>query len=132
MRLKLDENLSRHLKASLQHLGHEVETAGEEGLLSRPDGDVAAAAASEGRMLLTLDLDFSDARKYPPGSHPGIVLFRPGSMGPLTVNAFVEATNLEDLAGCLVVVDPDRVRVRRSPLSARTPGSGRREQPAAL
>jgi len=131
MRLKLDENLSRHLKASLQHLGHEAETAGEEGLLSRPDIDVAATAASEGRMLLTLDLDFSDARKYPPGSHPGIVLFRPGSMGPLTVNALVEAfvgaTNLEDLVGCLVVVDPDRVRVRRSPLSTRTPGSGRRE-----
>lgn len=118
MRVKLDENLSRHLKTNLQHLGHEVETVGEEGLLSRPDVDVAAAAASERRMLFTLDLDFSDTRTYPPGSHPGIVLFRPGSMGPLTVNAFVEAfvevTNLEDLAGCLVVVDPDRVRVRRS------------------
>lgn len=131
MRVKLDENLSRFLKLNLQRLGHDVETVGEEGLLSRPDVEVAAFAASERRMLLTLDLDFSDARTYPPGSHPGIVLFRPGSMGPLTVNAFVEvfveATNLDDLAGCLVVVDPDRVRVRRSAHSAETPDSPPRE-----
>lgn len=117
MRLKLDENLSRHLKGRLEVLGHDVQTVAEEGLIARPDSVVAAAAAAEGRMLLTLDLHFSDARAYPPGTHPGIVLFRPRSMGPLSVNeyvaAFVAGTRLEDAASCLVVVDPDRVRVLR-------------------
>lgn len=86
MRLKLDENLSRHLKPVLIALGHDVLTAADEDLLSSPDVQVAACAAREDRMLLTLDIEFADLRKYPPGSHPGIMLFRPASLGPLSVN----------------------------------------------
>ena len=37
MKLKLDENLSRHLKPILIELGHDVLTAADENLLSRPD-----------------------------------------------------------------------------------------------
>jgi len=50
-RLKLDENLSRHLKDGLARLGHDVQTVADEGLLSRPDHVVAAAANEEGRFL---------------------------------------------------------------------------------
>ena len=81
MKLKLDENLSRHLKQGLASLQHDVVTVIDENLLSQPDPVVAAAANSEGRILLTLDLEFVDLRKYPPGSHPGIILFRPRSFG---------------------------------------------------
>jgi predicted nuclease of predicted toxin-antitoxin system len=120
MKLKLDENLSRHLKTALTTLGHDVLTAADEGLLSQPDSVVAQAATAEGRMILTLDLEFGDLRKHPPGRHPGIVLFRPRSYGPLAVNRFVDAfvreTNLGELAGSVVLVEPDRVRVRRPPL----------------
>ncbi|MGE5294315.1 MAG: DUF5615 family PIN-like protein [Solirubrobacterales bacterium] len=117
MKLKLDENLSRHLKPALTDLGHDVLTAADEGLLSRPDVEVAACAARENRILLTLDVEFADLRKHPPGSHPGIVLFRPVSLGPLSVNRFVErfvrATDLSGLSGCIAVVDPQGIRVRR-------------------
>ncbi len=117
MRLKLDENLSRHLKQVLAALRHDVTTAGEENLLSQPDTVVGRAAKSEARMLLTLDVEFGDLRKYPPGSHPGIVLFRPRSLGPLAVNGlvreFVAGTDLRLLEGCVVVVEPSRLRVRR-------------------
>ena len=116
MKLKLDENLSRHLKPVLTDLEHDVLTAADENLLSRPDTEVAAASIREGRMLFTLDLEFADLRKYPPGSHPGIILFRPPSCGPLTVNKFivdfVRSARLEDLASCVAIVDPTRVRVR--------------------
>ena len=71
MRLKLDENLSRHLKPILAGLGHDVLTAADENLLSRPDTVIAAAAFKEERILLTLDIEFADLRKYPPGTHPG-------------------------------------------------------------
>ena len=37
MKLKLDENLSRHLKAVLEKYYHDGTTAEEEGLLSKPD-----------------------------------------------------------------------------------------------
>lgn len=47
MKLKLDENLSRHLKTILCALQHDVTTAAEDGLLSRPDAAVATAACRE-------------------------------------------------------------------------------------
>lgn len=117
MKIKLDENLSVRLKDSLQALGHDTLTTADEGLLSKPDVIVAAAAKAEERILFTLDVGVADVRKNPPGSHPGIVLFRPPRLGPLTVNefvlSFVRGNDLSPLAGCLVVVDSQRVRVRR-------------------
>ena len=117
MKLKLDENLSRHLKPTLVSLGHDVMTVANEGLLSQPDTVVAAAASGESRILLTLDVEFADLRKYPPGTHPGVVLFRPASLGAMTVNRFVEEfvrdTDMAGLEGCVVVVDTSGVRVRR-------------------
>ncbi len=116
MKLKLDENLSRHLKEILSVLGHDIITAAEENLLGQQDSRIAEAARAEGRMLLTLDLEFGNIRKNPPGSHPGIVLFRPSSLGPLAVNRFVEEfirqTDMDALAGCVVVAEPGRTRVR--------------------
>ena len=116
MKLKLDENLSRHLKPVLIGFGHDVLTAADENLLSRPDTEIASAAKKEKRMLLTLDIEFADLRKYPPGSHPGVILFRPLSLSPLSVNAFIadfiRRSELEKLAGCIAVVDPVHVRIR--------------------
>jgi predicted nuclease of predicted toxin-antitoxin system len=116
MKLNLDENLSRHLKPVLIGFGHDVLTAADENLLSHPDTEIAQAAKEEQRMLLTLDIEFADLRKHPPGSHPGVILFRPLSLSPLSVNAFiadfVRRTDLEKLAACVAVVDPVRVRVR--------------------
>ena len=116
MKLKLDENLSCHLKPALTELGHNVLTAADENLLSHPDTEIARAAKEEQRMLMTLDIEFADLRKYPPGSHPGVILFRPLSLNPLSVNAFiidfVRRTDLDKLAACIAVVDPVHVRVR--------------------
>ena len=120
MKIKLDENLSRQLKGPLSQQGHDVSTALEEGLLGKVDVEVGAAAKSEDRMIFTLDLDFADLRKFPPGSHPGVILFRPRSMGPSAVNQFVlkfaQQTELSELARCLAVVEPHRIRVRRPSL----------------
>jgi predicted nuclease of predicted toxin-antitoxin system len=116
MKLKLDENLSRHLKPVLIGLGHDVLTAADENLLSHPDTEIAQAAKDEQRMLMTLDVEFADLRKYPPGSHPGVILFRPLSLSPLSVNSFitdfVRRTDLDKLAACIAVVDHVHVRVR--------------------
>ena len=116
MKLKLDENLSRHLKPLLTKVGHDVVTAADENLLSCSDTEIAAAALREERMLLTLDVEFADLRKYPAGSHPGIILFRPPSFGPLSVNKFIidflKSTDLSRLTSCVAIVDPVNVRVR--------------------
>ena len=117
MKIKLDENLSRHLKPLLNALSHHVSTAADERLLSKPDSLVASVSRAEGKMLFTLDLEFGDLRKYPPGTHPGIILFRLKSNGPLAVNQFirkfVKETDLRHFIGCNVVVEDNKVRVRR-------------------
>jgi len=119
VKIKLDENLSRHLKPLLEKLEHDVCTVLDENLLSQPDTRIGAAAKAEGRILFTLDLEFGDLRKYPPGGHHGVILFRPYSMGPLGVNqfiaGFVAQVDLLDFSGCVVIVEPDKVRVRRPP-----------------
>lgn len=69
-------------------------------------------------MFFTLDRGLGDIRQYGPGKHPGIVVFRLGSVGPGAVNRYVEefvrVKNLDEFTGCLVIVGPgDKVRIRR-------------------
>ncbi len=42
----------------------------------RPDSEVANLCRSEGRAIITLDLDFSDIRVYAPTDYPGIIVLR--------------------------------------------------------
>jgi predicted nuclease of predicted toxin-antitoxin system len=117
VRLKLDENLPADAAEPLRALGHDVETVVGEGLAGSPDGEVVSAAGREGRMLMTLDRGMADIRAYPPGSHPGIVVFRlDDQAAPALVATFESfATNhdLHDLAGCVTIVRGHLVRIRR-------------------
>ncbi len=117
MDIKLDENLSRYLKPVLEQRGHNVKTVYDENLMGKSDVEVGSAANHEGRMVFSLDLDFADLRKFSPGTHHGVVVFRPQSMGPHAVNLFIQSfvqdTDLEEFSGCVVIVDPARVRIRR-------------------
>ena len=84
---------------------------------SEDDAVLADIARRNKRMLFTLDRGLGDVRQYAPGEHPGIVVFRLSSAGPGTVSRFVEEfvrkQNLDELAGCLVIVEPGKVRIRR-------------------
>lgn len=73
MKLKLDENLPATAVLRLVALGFDVDTARDEGLGGRPDEAVWAAAQANGRFLVTQDLDFSDARRFAPGAHFGLL-----------------------------------------------------------
>lgn len=68
-------------------------------------------------MLLTLDRGVGDLRRYPPGSHAGIVVLRPVAQDPESILALIErltrARPLDELRGCVVVVEPSKVRIRR-------------------
>ena len=76
MKLKLDENLPESAATRLAALGYDVDTVLAEQLGGRNDDDVWAAAQAEGRLLVTHDLDFSDARRFRPGSHAGVLIVR--------------------------------------------------------
>jgi predicted nuclease of predicted toxin-antitoxin system len=91
MKIKLDQNLSRHLRVVLEAHGHDVDTVVDEGLAGATDKMVVRASTSEERILFTLDRDFLNLKNYPPKSHAGVVVFRPVRQGALTVAKMVEA-----------------------------------------
>ena len=117
MRLKLDENLPPSLAEALRALGHDADTVLDEHLGGHDDPSVWHAAQEAGRVLVTLDLDFSDVRAFVPGSHAGLVLVRL-SEAPRRVlverlrAAFADA-DAETWGGCFVVVTEVKIRVRR-------------------
>ncbi|MCX7007595.1 MAG: DUF5615 family PIN-like protein, partial [Kiritimatiellaeota bacterium] len=76
MRIKLDENLPSDLAEVLRLHGHDVDTVVTENLTGHPDETVWEAVGKAGRFFITTDLDFSDVRRYRPGTHAGVLLIR--------------------------------------------------------
>ena len=115
-RFKLDENLPGAAEGLLRSSGYDVHTALTERLGGALDAELLAACQAERRVLVTLDLDFSDIRAYPPTSHHGIWVLRPAQQ---TIGGIVEllrgAVTLlaaETLDRRLWIVEAGRVRIR--------------------
>lgn len=115
MRLKLDENLPESLFVQLRDLGHDVDTVRLEQLAGRPDGDVWRGAQEAGRCLITQDLDFSDIRRFRPGTHHGILLVRLRTPGRLALAARIREVfsteKVEGWHGCFVLISDVKVRI---------------------
>jgi predicted nuclease of predicted toxin-antitoxin system len=115
--IELDENVPERLVAARVALGHDVDTVRAEHLAGRDDSDVWTATQAAGRFLITQDLDFSDARRYRPGTHGGLLLVRlaqPGRQALLVrVTAIFATEPVEEWRGCLVVATDHRIRIRR-------------------
>jgi predicted nuclease of predicted toxin-antitoxin system len=118
VKIKLDENLPERLVPVLNALGHDVDTVRGERLTGRADADVWNAAQIAQRFLITQDLDFSDMRRYTPGTHARLLrvrLTRPsGSALFERLTAVFQTEAVADWAGCLVVATHRKVRVRRT------------------
>ena len=117
MKIKLDENLPVTLVDILAAVGHDVDTAPNEGLAGRPDPEVWRAAQDTARFLVTQDLDFSDIRRYQPGTHHGLLLVRlaePSRRRLIERVRHVFATEaVETRRHCFVVATDRKIRIRR-------------------
>ena len=115
MRIKLDENLPLRLAIRLKSFGHDVHTVYDEHLVGHADNDVWETAQKESRFLITQDLDFSDLRRFAPGSHHGILLVRLHS--PSRGNLIARIAELfhteavSDWIGCFVVATERKIRI---------------------
>ena len=118
MRFKTDENLPIEVVEQIKASGHDALSVVDQGLGGAPDPLIAQVCTAEDRVLVTLDTDFSDIRAYPPGSHPGIIVFRLARQDKQTVldvtKRLLVALETEVLAGALWVVDERRIRVREN------------------
>ena len=77
MKFKLDENLDPRLISLIQEGAHDVETVSSEGLSGSSDETVYEVCIRESRILITLDLDFSNPFRFPPAPTAGIVVVSP-------------------------------------------------------
>lgn len=118
MRCKIDENLPAEAADLLRAGGHECHTVFDEQLGGEVDARVYDRCRREGRVLLTLDLDFSDIRSYPPHESPGIVVLRLAEPDRDRVLRLVRqvlmAFDRDAVAQSLWIVEENRIRIRRS------------------
>ncbi len=116
MRFKLDENIPPDFKEYLCEFEHDVHSVFDERLNGALDIDIAQACRLEKRILITLDLDFTDTRIYPPSDFSGIIVLRPKRQSiklfmPLLISA-VNALINDSVEGKLWIVDHKEIRVR--------------------
>lgn len=119
MRFKLDENMPRRARERLESLGFDVHDVHQEGLVSALDEPIQQACEREKRILITLDTDFADTRRYNPARSPGVIVLRPPSQAIAAVlsclDGAIRALATERIEGTLWVVEAERLRIRDHP-----------------
>jgi predicted nuclease of predicted toxin-antitoxin system len=116
--VKVDEDLPSEIADLACAAGYDARTVYAQGHSGMSDELLWPKIQAEGRMLLTADKGFANARTYPPGSHAGIVLFRlprESRSGYIRLaNFLLRELPLLDLDGAIAVVSPDAIRVHRA------------------
>jgi predicted nuclease of predicted toxin-antitoxin system len=81
------------------------------------DDRVWQAAQESNRFLITQDLDFSDARRFSPGTHAGILVMRLRESGRQAlfhrIRLVFQTESVETWQGCFVVISERKIRIRR-------------------
>ena len=120
MKLLLDMGLAPRTADFLRGAGHDADHVGIRKLPKLPDSEIMALAASEGRVMITFDLEFSRIVALQRRSQPSIILIRLDHFSTDGVNSMLmnllerHAAELE--AGAIIVIDEHRVRVRSLPI----------------
>lgn len=116
MKFKIDENLPIDCIDLFIRMGYEAETVYKEKLQGCSDVSLIEMCIKEGRILVTLDLYFSDIRNYPPGSNPGVIVLRIAEQSIESVLTTIEKVLLaftkENPCRKLWIVDERRIRIR--------------------
>jgi len=74
MKFKVAENLPIQCVDQLPEGGQDALSVNEQGLSGAADPRIAEVCTAEGRVLVSLDLDFADIRTYPPSAGAGIII----------------------------------------------------------
>ena len=118
MRFLVDESLPSLLAIRLTELGHDAVSISQLGLAGSPDSIVFDEAQRRTAALITRDLDFANIQHFPLGEHSGIIVIRMPTMITITrlideVVTIVSRLDEADIKGSTVIIETDRVRIRR-------------------
>lgn len=115
MKFKIDENLPVELADLLRAAGYDATTVHEQGLRGVPDESVLRMCLQEGRILITLDLDFANIAAYPPKQYPGFLVLRPSRQDKPRLIDLVGRTipllSTEPVEHRLWIIEEARVRI---------------------
>lgn len=120
MRFLADMGISPRTVNWLRASGYEAVHLVEEGLEQLPDDEILVKARDEGRILLTVDLDFGYLLAVTGEQLPSVILFRLGNESYEMINerlSEVLSQCAEDLeVGAIISVSDEAFRVRRLPI----------------
>jgi predicted nuclease of predicted toxin-antitoxin system len=116
----IDEDLPRSLAPRLRSSEMQAEDVRDLGLRGCSDEVILQYASSDERILVTGDTGFGNLLRFPLGSHAGVVIARFPTELPvsetndLIVRALQQLSE-EEISGNLVLIEPNRIRLRRRP-----------------
>lgn len=120
MKFLLDMGLARSTVDFLRRQEYDAVHLREQGLQRMDDYDIVSKARTEGRVILTHDLDFGRIIALSQSHLPSLITFRLSNMQPHQVNRYLTevldrfADQLE--SGALVSVNEQAIRVRLLPI----------------
>jgi predicted nuclease of predicted toxin-antitoxin system len=118
-RFKIDENLPDDIADLLSALGLDAVTVADQGWRGMADSGIWQGIQAEDRWLVTADKAFADLRRYPPGTHAGVILLRLSEENRREylrlAQMVVDDVNLDEVSGAVIVANGRSVRVRRAP-----------------
>ena len=121
MKFLVDMPVSPRVAEWLREQGHDAVHAAELGLFRAPDHELIARAVGEDRVIITADTDFPQLLALSRDRAPGVVLFRGGEYTATEMVALLrrvlDATPSEILRQAICVVDRQRIRYRRLPIT---------------
>lgn len=116
MRIKTDENIGRDAVKFPQGHGHDVMTVRDQDLGGQSDEAIFQVCCNEKRTLITLDRDFGNLLRFPPGRSAGIAIVDLGNTASLSsmmrrLTDFINLAKRESIDGKLWIIEPGRIRV---------------------
>jgi len=116
MKFKIDENLPLEIAELLWTVGYDALTVIEQELRGEGDALISETCLREGRVLVTLDLDFADVRVYPPQQFPGFMVLRVRQQDKHHLIAVfrrvIALIEQEPVEHHLWIIEENRVRIR--------------------
>jgi predicted nuclease of predicted toxin-antitoxin system len=119
MKFLLDENLSPQICLLLE--GHDCVHTNDLGLSTKSDSIVLDKSTEEKRILVTADTDFGEILAKNKNKQPSVLLLRKQTGRSAKEIAALITANLEQITedltqGALVVLDDEKVRIRKLPI----------------
>lgn len=120
MKFLIDMPVTPRAAAHLQAAGHDAVHASNVGLSSAADLQIVEVARTQGRVVVTADLDYPRLLALQEAKGPGVILFRGGSYTDTAMLSLLDRvlaqSESSELETCITVVDQGRVRRRRLPI----------------